>query len=57
MMMAMLVVLLPALIALVGLVVFVLANGDKPKEIGRAMLWCGLLVVTFALSRVSVRLP
>jgi hypothetical protein len=57
MMVVMLVVLLPALIALVGLVVFVLASGDKPQEIGRAMLWCGLLVVTFALAHVSVRLP
>jgi Na+/phosphate symporter len=44
------------LIAVVGLVLFVLpGNGDR-KEIGRLMFACGLLALCFALVGKTVRL-
>lgn len=45
----------PALVALLGLLVFVLAEG-KPAEIGRAMLWCGLLVTLAVLAGHVVKI-
>jgi len=52
----MLVALLPALVALVGLVVYVLASNGKAQEIGRLMFACGLLVTMFVVARTTVRL-
>jgi hypothetical protein len=52
----MLVALLPALVALVGLVVYVLATNAKAAEIGRLMFGAGLLVTLFVVARTTVRL-
>jgi len=53
----MLIGLLPAIVALVGLVIFLATknNGDV-KEIGRIMFFCGLLVLLFACRNEVVRL-
>lgn len=48
--------LLPALIALAGLVVYVLAGNPKAQELGRLMFACGLLVVCLVLAGRMVRL-
>lgn len=52
----MLVAIIPALVALVGLVVYVLASNGKAQEVGRAMLWCGLAVTLLVVARTTVRL-
>jgi Na+/phosphate symporter len=47
----------PALIAIVGLLVFVLATTNaKASEIGRIMFFCGLLVLTLVLAHQVVKL-
>lgn len=38
------IILLPLLVALIGLLMFALAANPKVQEIGRIMLFCGLLV-------------
>jgi hypothetical protein len=38
-------ILLPLLVCVAGLLLYVLASNPKLQEIGRAMLWCGLLAV------------
>jgi hypothetical protein len=50
--------LLPALIALAGLVIYALAKPDNTKvgELGRLMFACGLLAVCFALAGRMVKL-
>lgn len=52
----MLTALLPALVALVGLVIYVLASNPKAAEIGRIMFGAGLLVVCLVLAGRMVRL-
>lgn len=37
------VIFLPLLVALVGLLMYALSANPKPAEIGRILLWCGLL--------------
>ncbi len=47
----------PALVCLLGILIFALTEpGKPPHEIGRAMLWCGLLVTLFVLARHTVKL-
>jgi Na+/phosphate symporter len=48
--------LLPALIALAGMVLYALAANPKVAELGRLMFGCGLLAVCFALAGKMVRL-
>jgi Na+/phosphate symporter len=43
-------------IALAGLLLYVLASNPKLVEIGRIMLFCGLLALCFALSRQTIKL-
>lgn len=38
------IVYLPLMVAIVGLIVYVLSSNGKAAEIGRIMFWCGLLV-------------
>jgi Na+/phosphate symporter len=47
---------LVVLIALVGLVIYVLATNPKVSEIGRLMFACGLLATCFLLAGKVVRL-
>jgi Na+/phosphate symporter len=47
---------IPALIALVGLLIYVLAAKAEAKEIGRLMFGCGLLVTLFAVAHNVVKL-
>ena len=54
----MIVATVPALFALVGLLMFALSGNPKVARIGEIMLFCGLLVALFVLSREgSVRIP
>jgi|GEM_PF-2742832 len=43
-------ILLPLLVAIVGMLVYALAAGPKPAEIGRLAYACGLLVTLFELA-------
>ena len=53
----MLTILLPLLVAVVGLVLYAISANPKVSELGRIAYFCGLLVVTFALSRVVLKIP
>lgn len=50
------VALVPALIALVGLLTYALSSNPKVAELGRLAFACGLLVVCLVLSREVVKL-
>jgi Na+/phosphate symporter len=52
----MLISLAVVLIALVGLLLYVLASNPKVAEIGRLMFGCGLLAACFALGGKMLRL-
>lgn len=46
------------IVAVIGLLIYVLAGKAEVKEIGRIMFFCGLLVALFAFGgRTTVRLP
>lgn len=53
----MLVILIPLLVAVVGLLMYALAGSAKVAEAGRLMFGCGVLVTLFALQGHAVRLP
>jgi hypothetical protein len=46
----------PLLAAVAGLLVYVLSGNAKVVEVGRALMWCGLLVTLWVLAGRSVRL-
>jgi len=48
-------ILLPLLVAIVGMLVYALAAGPKPAEIGRLAYACGLLVTLFELASHVIR--
>ena len=48
--------LIPFLVALAGLLTYVLASNAKVVEIGRALFWCGLLVTLFTMATHVVRI-
>lgn len=48
---------IPALVAVIGLLVYFLATKGETKETGRLMFACGLLVTLFTLASKVVRLP
>lgn len=52
----MIVILLPLLVAVVGLLMYALAAG-KLVEVGRIMFWCGLLATLLHLNAHLVSLP
>ena len=52
----MLVVLIPALILVIGLLLYALASNGKVQEIGRIMFACGMLVTTWVLATRTVTL-
>lgn len=52
----MLISLFAIIVAVVGLLLYVLASNPKLSEIGRIMFFCGALVTTWALGGRGVRL-
>ena len=46
----------PLLVAIIGLLIYVLASNSKVVEIGRALMWCGFLVTLFAYASKTVKL-
>lgn len=49
----MIIAIVPLLIAVLGLLIYVLASNAKVVEVGRALMWCGILVTLLAaMSRV-----
>lgn len=53
----MLIAYLPALVALVGLLMFVLSSNPKVAKIGDIMLWTGLLVTLFTVAGKAIHIP
>jgi len=47
---------LAALIALVGLLMYLLCSQPKAAEVGRILFFCGMLVFTFALGGHVIKL-
>jgi hypothetical protein len=45
------IILVPFLVFVVGVLVYVLSSNAKVQEVGRAMLWCGLLVTLFSVAK------
>ena len=52
----MLITLIPLAAAILGLLIYGLASHAKVAEIGRALLWCGVLVTLLTVARSAVRL-
>jgi hypothetical protein len=52
----MLIAIVPVLAAVVGILVYVLASNAKVAEIGRALMWCGILVTLAVVANHTVRL-
>ena len=48
---------IPVLVAVVGILVYALSSNTKLAEIGRALMWCGILVATWVAAGRVVRLP
>lgn len=47
---------LPLLVLVAGILVYALSSSAKVTEIGRAMMWCGLLVTLLVVARYTVKL-
>ena len=47
---------IPLLVAIIGLLLYILASNAKVSEIGRLMFACGLLALMFASARESIRI-
>jgi Na+/phosphate symporter len=43
-------ILFPALVALLGLLCYIISSNPKINELGRIAFFCGLLVTTFVLA-------
>jgi hypothetical protein len=52
----MLIAIVPLLAAIAGLLVYVLASNAKLVEVGRCLLWCGVLVTLLAQINHTVKL-
>ncbi len=46
----------PLLVAIIGLLLYLLASNAKVAEVGRLMFACGLLALMFASARESIRI-
>lgn len=46
----------PFLAAVVGILVYALASNAKLVEVGRALMWCGLLITIWVLAGKTVRI-
>jgi len=47
----------PAVFAVLGLLIYALSSNGKAAEIGRIMFFCGLLAALFAMGGRAFRLP
>jgi len=45
----------PLLVAVVGLLTYVLAGNAKVAEVGRALMWCGILVTLWVMAGRTVK--
>ncbi len=46
----------PVILLMIGVLMYFLSSNPKVQEVGRIMFACGLLVLTFVLSREVIRL-
>lgn len=46
----------PIILLVIGILLYFVSANGKVQEVGRLMFFCGLLVLTFVLSREVVRL-
>ncbi len=46
----------PVILLVIGILLYFVSTNVKAQEVGRIMFFCGLLVLTFVLSREVVRL-
>lgn len=46
----------PLVLAVLGILVYVLASNGAAKEVGRSMMWAGFFGLAFALAAHTVRL-
>jgi hypothetical protein len=53
----MLIAYVPALFAIIGLLLYVLASNAKVQRIGEHMYWTGLLVTLMTLASATVKIP
>jgi Na+/phosphate symporter len=47
---------IPALVALVGVLIYAISTNGKAQEIGRIMFWTGLFFTLWALAGQTVKL-
>lgn len=52
----MLIAIAPLLIAIIGLLMWVLASNAKVSEAGRILFFCGAFVLTLILGRETIRI-
>jgi hypothetical protein len=52
----MIITIVPLLVAIIGLLMYLLSSNAKVAEVGRLMFACGLLAWLFSTSRASVRI-
>lgn len=52
----MLISIVPLIAAIVGILVYVLASNAKAVELGRVLMWCGILVSLMVAASHVVRL-
>jgi hypothetical protein len=52
----MIIALVPLLVAIIGLLIYVLSSNAKIIEVGRCLMWCGTLVTLFATMTHTVKL-
>ncbi len=50
----MLIATIPLLVAVVGTLMFALTANAKLVELGRALMWCGVLVALFVAARHTI---
>ncbi len=53
----MLIAYIPALVSIIGLLIYVLSSKPKVERIGEHMFWTGLLVTLFTVASHVVKLP
>jgi hypothetical protein len=51
-----LIAIIPALVMVIGLLIYALTTNGKVSAIGFAMFQCGLLVTLFVMARTTVKL-
>ncbi len=52
----MLIAIVPLLAAIIGLLIYVLATNTKVVEVGRALLWCGILITLLVTAKKVIAL-